>query len=85
VAGVEDGPVNLKGSVKNDEAFSFTGVWITYGTSANVRTGSEMRLACTLPRLIQQKLYFRLHQLAAESTCLASGYDMTRYETYDMM
>jgi len=54
------GPVNLKGSAKSDEAFSFTGVWIVWivwiadGTAANVRTGREMRLACTLPRLIWQ-------------------------------
>ena len=46
------GPASLKGSVKSDEAFSFTGVWIAYGASANVRTGREMRLAYTLRRLM---------------------------------
>ena len=55
--GVEEGPVNLKGSVKSDEAFSLTGVWITYGTSADVRTAaSAMRLAYSLSRLIEHKL-----------------------------
>jgi hypothetical protein len=74
--GVQEGPVNLKGSVKSDEAFSLTGVWITYGTSANVRTGSAVGLAYTLPRLVQQKLYFMSHQPAADSSNLDLGYDM---------
>jgi hypothetical protein len=51
--GAEEGPVNLKGSVKSDEAFSLShGVWIAYGTAANVVTASEMRLAYIVPRLV---------------------------------
>jgi hypothetical protein len=53
-SGVEGTYVSLKGSVKSDEASSLTGVWITFGTSADVRTGSEIGLAYTLPRLMCQ-------------------------------